>query len=125
MTIHNDKEYKAVDERIEKLIAKGTGLGDMELLSEEDKKELKTLSDAAYDWESETDPHPGTVNVSLISAIENALKKLGLTRTEAARAVDMSTDSFNELLKGDRGITYSEAKNIYHNLNVPANIVLS
>lgn len=86
---------------------------------------LQSLSDAAYDWECEQDPHPGTVNVSLISAIEKALKRLGLTRTEAARAVDMSTDNFNEVLSGNRGITFTEARNIYHNLNVPANIVLA
>lgn len=124
MTIHNEKEYKVVDERIEQLLAKGTALGDLELLDDDDKQELKTLSDAAYDWECEQDPHPGTVSVGLISAIEKALKKLGLTHTEGARAVEMSTDNFNELLKGERGITYSEARNIYHNLKVPANIVL-
>lgn len=125
MTIHNNKEYEAIDGRIEMLIAKGTALGGMDLLSDEDKRELKVLSDAAYDWECEQDPHPGTVNVSLISAIEKALKKLGLTRTEAAHAVDMSADNFNEVLNGGRGITYNEARNIYHNLNIPANIVLA
>lgn len=51
MTINNEKEYKVVDERIEQLLVKGTALGDMELLDDDDKKELKTLSDAAYDWE--------------------------------------------------------------------------
>lgn len=125
MIIRNEKEYEAIDGRIEKLIAKGTALGSLELLSDEDKKELKNLSDAAYDWECEKDPHPGTVNVGLISAIEMALKKLGLTRSEAAQAVDMSADNFNEVLNGDRGITYNEARNIYHNLNIPANIVLA
>lgn len=38
MTIHNEKEYKEVDKRIENLIAKGTALGNMELLCDEDKR---------------------------------------------------------------------------------------
>ena len=62
MTITNEEEYKKIDARIEKLLAKGSALGDVELLTDDVKVELKVLSEVAYDWECEQDPHPWRVN---------------------------------------------------------------
>ena len=46
-------KYHEIDARIEQLLAKGTALGGMDMLSENEQEELKVLSEAAYDWECE------------------------------------------------------------------------
>ena len=50
MTIRNEKEYKDFEARLEKLIENGTKLGDMELLSAEEKSEFSMLSDALDEY---------------------------------------------------------------------------
>ena len=45
MTIRDEKEYKDYEARVEKLIERGTELGDMELLSQEEKAEFTMLSE--------------------------------------------------------------------------------
>lgn len=52
MKIISDSQYREYKEAMEVLISKGTELGDMELLSESDKKEFVRLTDAIYEWES-------------------------------------------------------------------------
>lgn len=51
MIIKDEKTYDEIDARMEVLILKGTQLGGMDFLSEEEKEELKMLSEAAYKWE--------------------------------------------------------------------------
>ena len=46
MTIKNEKEYQDYETRVERLIARGTELGDMELLSDEEKADFTMLSEA-------------------------------------------------------------------------------
>lgn len=125
MIIENEESYRRINERIDELIDKGTKLGDMELLSEREKKEFNELTDAAYDWECQTNPHPWTVESTLITAIKKAVRKLGLSKKEAAETINMSPSNFEDVLNGKRGITYSEARDIHHNLNIPANIILA
>ena len=69
MTIKDKKKYEEVDARLEQLLEKGTELGGMYLLSEEEQEEMKVLSEAAYNWECEEDPHPWRVKPSLIERI--------------------------------------------------------
>ena len=54
MIIKDEKTYNEIDARMETLIQKGTQLGGMDFLSEEEKEELKILSEAAYNWERRT-----------------------------------------------------------------------
>ena len=86
---------------MEALLEKGTQLGGMDFLSEVEKEELKILSEAAYDWECEVDPHPWRVKPSLIAAIKVAFRQKGYKQN------------------------FDVARNIYHNLGVPANVVLA
>lgn len=58
MTIKDDKTYREIDSRIEELIDKGTALGGMDMLSENEQEELKVLSEAAYDWGVRGRPAP-------------------------------------------------------------------
>ena len=109
----------------EALLAKGTQLGGMDFLSEVEKEELKVLSEAAYDWECEVNPHPWRVKPSLIAAIKVAFRQKGYKQKEAAKAIGVSTTALSDILHGRRAINFDVARNIYHNLGVPANVVLA
>ena len=124
MTIKDEKTYNEIEERMETLLAKGTQLGGMDFLSEVEKEELKVLSEAAYDWECEVDPHPWRVKPSLIAAIKVAFRQKGYKQKEAAKAIGVSTTALSDILHGRRAINFDVARNIYHNLGVPANVVL-
>ena len=124
MTIKDEKTYNEIEERMETLLAKGTQLGGMDFLSEVEKEELKVLSEAAYDWECEVDPHPWRVKPSLIAAIKVAFRQKGYKQKEAAKAIGVSTTALSDILHGRRAINFDVARNIYHNLGVPATVVL-
>ena len=108
MIIKDEKKYNEIEERMEALLAKGTQLGGMDFLSEVEKEELKVLSEAAYDWECEVD----------------AFRQKGYKQKEAAKAIGVSTTALSDILHGRRAINFEVARNIYHNLGVPANVVL-
>lgn len=110
---------------MEKLLEKGAQLGGMDFLSEVEKEELKILSEAAYDWECEVEPHPWRVKPSLIAAIKVAFRKKGFKQKDAAKAIGVSTTALSDILHGRRAINYDVARNIYHELGVPANIILA
>ena len=95
------------------------------MLSEEEKEELSILSDAAYEWECDTEPHPWKVKPSLIAAIKVAFRKKGIKQKDAAKAIGVSPTALSDILHGRRAISYDIARNIYHELGVPANIVLA
>ncbi len=125
MIIKDEITYNEIDERIEALLKKGTELGGMDMLDEVDQEELKILSEAAYNWECETEPHPWRVKPSLIAAIKVAFKNKGYKQKEAAKVIGVSTTALSDILHGRRAINFDIARNIYHNLGVPANIVLA
>lgn len=58
MVIKNEKEYQVYRANMEIIIAKGTKLGDMEFLSEEDKNEYIRLSRAVAEYEAICHPLP-------------------------------------------------------------------
>lgn len=125
MHIKDVNTYNNYDARIEELLHKGSVLGGMGLLSEEEKEELSILSDAAYEWECDTEPHPWKVKPSLIAAIKVAFRKKGIKQKDAAKAIGVSPTALSDILHGRRAISYDIARNIYHELGVPANIVLA
>ncbi|QUT46939.1 hypothetical protein [Bacteroides eggerthii] len=59
MKIYSEKEFRAYQIEMEALTAKGTNLGDMELLSEEEKERYIALSQAISEWEAAYHPLPG------------------------------------------------------------------
>ena len=125
MHIKDVNTYNNYDARIEELLHKGSVLGGMDLLSEEEKEELNILSNAAYEWECDTEPHPWKVKPSLIAAIKVAFRKKGIKQKDAAKAIGVSPTALSDILHGRRAISYDIARNIYHELGVPANIVLA
>ena len=62
MEIKDEKEYQDYVASKEILIAKGTKLGDMELLSEEDKRIYSRLAGAIHEYEAAYHPLPGKIS---------------------------------------------------------------
>ena len=75
MTIRNEKEYKEYEARVEKLIERGTELGDMELLSPEEKAEFTMLSEALDEYGRAYHPLPGRMSTLLTDAILAQVKE--------------------------------------------------
>jgi len=125
MIIRNEKEYKQYEARVEELIERGTILGDMELLSEEDKAEFSMLSDALDEYGRAYHPLPGRMSTLLSDAILNQVKEKGLRQKDAARMMGISATMFSDLLHGRRPLSFDIARNLYKVLGVPAEVVLS
>jgi antitoxin component HigA of HigAB toxin-antitoxin module len=90
MTIRNEKEYKDYEVRVEKLIERGTELGDMELLSNEEKAEFKMLSEALDEYGRAYHPLPGRMSSLLTDAILAQVKNRGLKQKDAAKMIGIS-----------------------------------
>ena len=71
MIIETDAVYRDYKEAMEKIIAKGSALGNMELLPPADKNEFIRLTDAIYEWVAAYHPLPGKVS----SLITDEIKK--------------------------------------------------
>ena len=125
MTIRNEKEYKDYEVRVEKLIERGTELGDMELLSNEEKAEFKMLSKALDEYGRAYHPLPGRMSSLLTDAILAQVKNRGLKQKDAAKMIGISATSFSDLLHGRRSMSFDIARSLYKVLGVPAEVVLA
>lgn len=125
MTIKNEKEYKEYEARMEKLIQRGTELGDMELLSEEEKAEFTKLSEALDEYGRAYHPLPGQMSSLLTDAILFQVKEKGLKQKDAARMIGISATTFSDLLHGRRSLSFDIARSLHKVLGVPAEVVLA
>lgn len=125
MTIRSEKEYKCYEARIEKLMERGTELGDMELLSPEEKTEFTMLSEALDEYGRAYHPLPGRMSTLLTDAILNQVKERNLKQKDAARMIGISATTFSDLLHGRRPLSFDIARNLYKVLGVPADVVLA
>lgn len=125
MTIKNEKEYKEYEARVEKLIQRGTELGDMELLSEEEKDEFTMLSEALDEFGRAYHPLPGQMSTLLADAILFQVKEKGLKQKDAARMIGISATTFSDLLHGRRSLSFDIARSLHKVLGVPAEVVLA
>ena len=125
MTIRNEKEYKLYEARVEKLMEHGTELGDMELLSPEEKAEFTMLSEALDEYGRAYHPLPGRMSTLLTDAILNQVKERNLKQKDAARMIGISATTFSDLLHGRRPLSFDIARNLYKVLGVPADVVLA
>ena len=125
MTIKNEKEYKDYEIRVEKLIERGTALGDMELLSSDEKAEFSMLSEALDEYGRAYHPLPGRMSTLLSDAILNQVKERGLKQKDAAKMIGVSATMFSDLLHGRRSMSFDIARNLHKVLGVPAEVVLA
>lgn len=125
MIIKSEKEYQDYEARAEALMQRGTELGDMELLSDEDKAEFMQLSEALDEYGSAYHPLPGQMSTLLTNAIITQVKAKGLKQKDAARMIGISSTMFSDLIHGRRSLNFDVARRIHKILGVPADVVLA
>ena len=125
MTIKSEKEYKEYEARVERLIAHGTELGDMDLLSDEEKEEFTMLSDALDEYGRAYHPLPGQMSTLLTDAILLTVREKGLKQKDAARMIGISQTVFSDLLHHRRTMSFDIARNLHKVLGIPADVVLA
>lgn len=125
MTIRDEKEYMDYEARIEQLIERGTALGDMELLSSEEKAEFTMLSEALDEYGRAYHPLPGRMSTILTDTILSQIKERGLKQKDAARMIGISATMFSDLLHGRRSMSFDIARSLHKVLGVPAEVMLA
>ncbi len=125
MTIKSEQEYKDYEARVERLIERGTELGDMELLSDEEKEEFTMLSDALDEYGRAYHPLPGQMSTLLTDAIRLTVREKGLKQKDAARMIGISQTVFSDLLHHRRTMSFDIARNLHKVLGIPADVVLA
>ena len=124
MIIKNDAQYREHKEAMEVIIAKGTKLGDMELLSQSDKDEFIRLTDAIHEWEAAYHPLPGKVSSLITDEIKKQMIDKKIKQKEAAKMLGISESRVSELLNGKRALNLNIAKRLRDFFGIPADFIL-
>lgn len=123
MIIKNDAQYREYKEAMEAIIAKGTELGDMELLSKSDKNEFIRLTDAIHEWEAAYHPLPGKVSSLITDEIKKQMVDKKIKQKEAAKLLGISESRVSELLNGKRALNLNIAKRLRDSFGIPADFI--
>lgn len=124
MKIKTEKEFRAYQVEMESLTAKGTVLGSMELLSEEDKTRYIALSQAINEWEAAYHPLPGRVSTLITDAIRAKMAAENLKQKETAHRLGVSESRISDLLSGRRPLNLNIVKRLRDNFGIPADFIL-
>lgn len=124
MVIKNEKEYREYCSKLDNIIAKGTELGDMEKLSDADKKEYQRLSAIIGEYEDVYYPIPGTVSTAITDAIAKKMEEKKLDKKQAAHILGISVPKINALLHGKGSLKINLVKKLRDNFGIPADFVL-
>lgn len=124
MVIKGNTQYRQYKNAREVIIAKGTQLGDMELLPQSDKDEFVRLTDAIYEWESAYYPLPGKVSSLITDEIKKRMENQKIKQKEAAKMLGVSESRISKLLNGKRGLNLNLAKRLRDCFGIPADFIL-
>lgn len=120
----SEKEFKEYRAMMEAIIAKGTELGDMELLSDEDKAEYIRLSKCVAEYEDAYYPLPGRVSTLLTDTIKEKMREKGVNQKQTAKLLGISESRVSDLLCGKRKLNLNIAKRLRDNLGLSADFIL-
>lgn len=121
--IRTEEEYRNICAAMDMLIEKGTKLGDMELLTNEDKSEYISLSALVRQWEKAHYPHPIPIN-PLIAQIHERMAERNLKQRDTALLLGIDEARMSEILRGKKPIGMRLAKNLRKCLQIDADIIL-
>ena len=124
MKIKTDKEFRAYQAEMEAITVKGTDLGDMELLSEEEKERYIVLSQAISEWEAAYHPLPGRVSTLSTDAIRKKMETENIKQKETARRLGISESRVSDILNGRRPLNLNIVKRLRDNFGIPADFIL-
>lgn len=123
MKIKSEKEYNDYRANMEILIAKGTKLCDMKLLSDEDKQEFVQLSRAIAEYEAAYHPLPGKVSTLLTDTVRKKMEEKGVNQKQAAKLLGISESRVSDLLNGKRKLNLNIAKRLRDNFGISADFI--
>ena len=124
MIITSEKQFRDFQTNFEILLSKGTSLGGMDFLSEEDKKEYIFLSDAIEEYEAAYYPLPGRQSTLLTDCIRQKMNEKGVNQKQTAKLLGISESRVSDLLAGKRRVNLNIAKKLRDNLGIPADFIL-
>lgn len=125
MKIKSESEFRQYRQEYETLLHKGSVLlGDMEMLSSEEKTRFVELGHLIHEWEAAYHPLPGHVSTLITDAIKEKMKADNLKQKEAAKVLGISESRVSELLNGRRPLNLSIVKKLRDNLGIPADFIL-
>lgn len=124
MKIKTENEFRAYQAEMEELTLKGTSLGDMELLSDEEKERYTNLSQAISEWEAAYHPLPGRVSTLITDAIRQKMEVENLKQKETARRLGVSESRISDILNGRRPLNLNIVKRLRDNFGIPADFIL-
>ena len=123
MTIKSEKEFREYQANLEIIIAKGTKLGSMELLSKEDLDEMDRLAEAIEEYEAAYYPLPGEVSTLLTDTIREKMTEKGVNQKQTAKLLGISESRVSDLLNGRRKINFNIAKRLRDCFGIPADFI--
>ena len=124
MIIYSEKEFRAYQIEMEALTAKGTNLGDMELLNEEEKERYIALSQAISEWEAAYHPLPGRGSTLITDVIRKKMESENLKQKETAKRLGVSESRVSDILNGRRPLNLNIVKRLRDNFGIPADFIL-
>lgn len=116
--IKSEKEYKAIQGRIEELLSDADNIENPEAKG---FVELNLLSDMVADYE---ESHFTVLPPSLPEAIKLRMNERGLTQKALSEFLGVSTSRISEYLNGKSEPTLKIAREISRKLDIEASIVL-
>ena len=122
--ITSEVEYRSAIKAMDAIIAHGTEIGDMELLSEAEKNEYIRLSSLVRSWEKEMYPFPIAAN-PLLAEIQIKMAEKNLKQKEMASILGIDESRMCEIMKGKRKISMSIAKRLRDRLSISADTILT
>lgn len=124
MRIKSENEFRAYQVEMEELTVKGTSLGDMNLLSDEEKERYINLSQAISEWEAAYHPLPGRVSTLITDAIRQKMEAENIKQKETARRLGVSESRISDILNGRRPLNLNIVKRLRDNFGIPADFIL-
>lgn len=124
MRIKSENEFRAYQVEMEELTVKGTSLGDMNLLSDEEKGRYINLSQAISEWEAAYHPLPGRVSTLITDAIRQKMEAENIKQKETARRLGVSESRISDILNGRRPLNLNIVKRLRDNFGIPADFIL-
>jgi HTH-type transcriptional regulator/antitoxin HigA len=119
----NEAQYNQVMALIEKFIAKATDLGGFNFLTQQEQKELSSISLLAEQYEDNVlkiMPLPVTIS----SVVQYKVKELNITQAKLAEMLGLGTSKLSQILNGKHEPDVMFLKAVHSKLGISGDFLL-
>lgn len=124
MKIKTEAEFRQYQLEYESFIERGTLLGDMELLTNDEKERFTELANMIHEWECAYHPLPGRTSTLITDAIKEKMKADNLKQKEAASILGVSESRVSDILNGRRPLNLNIVKRLRDKMGISADFIL-